>query len=138
MQAQTPYASFTQTIQQPSGNPTLTLRFPSNARAPAAGLLPQANIPKKINDLIQLIIKTDLFTLEQKTLASHWEGHVIQLLSHKDVLLPAKAVCFLGIKVITPALVRHADNRLAKEQLIPFVRAQRELLSLLLPNNSIV
>ncbi len=129
--------SHTQTVQLPITTPVrLVLSLNGTTAAVPAGLSPLGNIPRRASDLVGQIIGNDLFTPDQKTFASGWEGHFIQLLNHSNQLLPAKAVCFLGMKVITPALVSYADNLLANEQLIPFVRAQRELLTLLLPENS--
>jgi hypothetical protein len=91
--------------------------------------------PEKVRTLVLEIIKNDLFNPEQKTFAMHWESHCIHLLTHPNRLLPAKAACFLGMKVITPTLVLYRDNRLASDQLIPVVSAHRELIALLLPAN---
>lgn len=130
--------SHTQTTQLPVATPVrLVLSLNGTAAAAAtAGVSTLGNIPRMASDLVRRITGNDLFTIDQKTFASNWEGHFIQLLNHSNQLLPAKAICFLGMKVITPALVNYADNRLASEQLIPFVQAQRELLALLLPENS--
>lgn len=134
------HLSNSRTVQLPletlPAQPSLNLRHPNDAAAVAAAPLQQGNIPKRANDLVQQIAGSDLFTPEQKSLAIQWEGHFIQLLNHPNIGIPAKAVCFLGIKVITPAIVLYRDNRLASDRLIPFVEAQRELLTLLLPEKS--
>lgn len=94
------------------------------------------NIPQKANSLIKQIHENTLFTPEQKIFSIQWEGSFTQLLNHPNLLIPANAVCFLGIKVITPAMRRYENNRLASDQLIPIVRIQREILTLLLPANT--
>lgn len=94
------------------------------------------NVPQKASCLVKHIMGNDLFTPEQKTFAYQWEGHFIQLLNHPNQEIPAKAVCFLGTKVITPSLMQYQHNRLASDQFIPIVRTQRELLTLLLPANT--
>lgn len=91
---------------------------------------------KKMSDLVLKIIKNDQFTPEQKSFAQVWEGHFIHLFTQATPLVQAKAVFFLGMKLITSALILNAGNRLAYEQLTPVVRAQRELIALLLPENS--
>lgn len=139
MQA-SPIYSHTRTIQQPaesSAQPvnrlTLTLQAPSET---APGLSALGNIPGRVHDLVQKIINSTLFTPQQQAFAGQWEKHFIQLLNHPNQVLAAKAVCFLGMKAITPALVRYAGNRLAGDELVPLMLAQRELLTLLLPENS--
>lgn len=127
----------TQTTLVPAETSPLQVRFVLGGRVSTPpGLSQQSNIPQKASDLIQQIEGINLFTPEQKTFANCWGVHFTLLLTHTDRSLPAKAVCFLGIKVITPALVLYKDNRLASDQLIPIVRTQRELLILLLPENS--
>lgn len=127
--------SVTQTIQHLLPKESV-LRFHLDAQAPAAADLQPINIPKITRDLVGKIMGSDLFTSEQKTFASLWENHFNQLLTHTDPLVPARAVCFLGIEVLTPAIVLYKDNLLAKKQLIPVVGAHRYLLTVLLPPNS--
>ena len=122
-----------QTVQQPAAQP-VRLLLRSRATAEAEQLFLE-NIPRRAADLLLHITSNDIFTPEQKAFANSWEGHFIQLLNHPNQMLPAKAVCFLGMKVITPAIVAYVDNRLASDQLIPVMRAQRELLTLVLPEN---
>lgn len=94
----------------------------------------QGNIPQMANKMVKEIVGNDSFTKEQKTYAIEWESHFNNLfLKPPNPLLPAKAVCFLGIKVITPVLILYPQSR---DQFIPLVRTQRNLLALLLPANT--
>lgn len=129
-----PSVTITQTVQGDQDNPIRHLHLVNPANAPQK--LEQSNIPKRARELVQKIIENDLFTTDQKLFASLWESHFNQLLTHPNQLLAAKALCFFGIKVITPASISYKDNGLAIEQLGSIEQAQRQLLALLLPENT--
>lgn len=116
----------TQTIEL-DRQPSLQLRLSTPFR-----LSQEANVNERIRLFIEQILTSKCFTENQKEFAKVWENHFIRLLTHKDTLVPAKALCFLGIKVITPLM---ADHPSAIDELIPIARAHRELIALFLPKD---
>lgn len=120
-------SSSTQTVQQLKETVYATLRL---------NCAPLPNLSERVKGLVQKVVENDQFTPEQKNFAVHWEGAFNQLLRNPNPKAPVKALCFFGMKVITPALLCYSDNRLASERLIPLVTAHRELLAILLPANA--